>query len=80
MVRIVEHLPVAELEARYRGARDATEARHYQAIWLLAQGRTFLEEAEVQAFVPHWVEALERRRRSGAWGTFSAARATAALP
>src|SRR5918998_2796555 len=39
MARIVEHLPVAELEARYRAARDATEARHYQAIRLLAQGR-----------------------------------------
>ena len=42
MARIVDHLPLAELEARYRAARDATEARHTQAIWLLAQGRTFL--------------------------------------
>src|SRR3712207_7863015 len=78
MARIVEHLPVAELEARYRAARDATEARHYQAIWLLAQGRTFLEVAEVLAFVPRWVEQLaarynafgpealgDRRRRNG---------------
>src|SRR3712207_1790169 len=56
MARIVEHLPVEELEARYRAARDATEARHFQAIWLLAQERTFLEVAEVLAFVPRWVE------------------------
>ena len=55
MARIVGHLPVAELEARYRAARDATEARHFQAIWLLAQGRTVLEVAEVLAFVPRWV-------------------------
>ena len=61
MARIVEHLPVAELEARYRAARDATEARHYQAIWLLARGRTFLEVAEVLAFVPRWVEQLAAR-------------------
>ncbi len=40
MARIVRHLPVGELEARYRAAQDATTARHYQAIWLLAQGRT----------------------------------------
>ena len=52
MARIVEHLPIEELEARYRAARDVTEARHYQAIWLLAQGRTVLEVAEVLAFVP----------------------------
>ena len=52
MARIVGHLPVEELEARYRAARDATEARRYQAIWLLAQGRTVLEVSEVLAFVP----------------------------
>jgi transposase len=61
MARIVGHLPVAELEARYRAARDATEARHYQVIWLLAQGRTFLDVAEVLAFVPRWVEELAAR-------------------
>src|ERR671911_1032906 len=61
MARIVEHLPLEELEARYRAARDATEARHTQAIWLLARGRTFLEVAEVLAFAPRWVEELAAR-------------------
>src|SRR3712207_9089195 len=61
MARIVEHLPVAELEARYRAAQDVTEARHLQAIWLLAQGRTVLEVAEVLAFVPRWVTQLAAR-------------------
>src|SRR5918999_651381 len=61
MARIVEHLPVEELEARYRAARDATEARHLQAIWLLAQGRTVLEVAEVLSFVPRWVTQLAAR-------------------
>src|SRR5918998_2116031 len=78
MAHIVEHLSVEELEARYRAARDATEARHFQAIWLLAQGRTVLAVSEVLAFVPRWVtqlaarynasgpEALgDRRRRNG---------------
>jgi transposase len=61
MAHIVEHLSVEELEARYRAAQDATEARHLQAIWLLAQGRTVLEVAEVLAFVPRWVEQLAQR-------------------
>src|ERR671939_1748452 len=61
MAQIVEHLPVEELEARYRAARDATEARHFQAIWLLAQGRTFVEVAEVLAFAPRWAEELAAR-------------------
>ena len=61
MARIVDHLPHEELEARYRAARDVTEARHTQAIWLLAQGRTFVEVGEVMAFAPRWVEELAAR-------------------
>ena len=61
MAQIVEHLPVEELERLYRAARDATEARHIQAIWLLAQGRTVLDVASVLAFVPRWVEGLAAR-------------------
>ena len=41
--------------------RDATEARHVQAIWLLAQGRAVLDVAEVLAFAPRWVEELAAR-------------------
>jgi transposase len=59
--RIVEHLSVAELEERYRAARDVTEARHTQAIWLLAQGRSVLDVAGVLAFAPRWVEELAAR-------------------
>ena len=78
MAHIVGYLSVGELEARYRASQDVTEARHLQAIWLLAQGWTVLEVAEVLAFVPRWVEQLaarynasgpealgDRRRRNG---------------
>ncbi len=41
-----------QLEARYHASSDATEARHLQAIRLLAQGRTVLDVAEALAFVP----------------------------
>ena len=61
MARIVEHMSVEELGARYRAAQDATEARHTQAIWLLAQGRGVLEVADVLAFAPRWVEQLAAR-------------------
>src|SRR3712207_3126839 len=61
MARIVGHLSVAELEVRYRAARDVTEARHFQAIRLLAQGRTVLEVAAVLAFAPRWVTRLAAR-------------------
>ena len=61
MAHIVEHLPLRQLEARYRASHDATQARHLQAIWLLAQGRTVLEVAEVLALVPRWVTQLAAR-------------------
>src|SRR5918993_5208943 len=61
MARIVGPLPVEELETRYRAARDATAARHCQAIRLPARGRTILEAAEVLAFVPRRVTRLAAR-------------------
>src|SRR4028118_1235749 len=52
MARIVEHLPVEELEARYRASHDATEARHLQAVWLLAPGGAAAEGAAGRARGP----------------------------
>ena len=92
MARIAGHLSVEELEARYRAAQDVTEARHFQAIWLLAQGRTVLEVAEVLAFVPRWVTQLaarynasgpgalgDRRRRNGKAASLLTAEVLSAL-
>jgi transposase len=79
MARVAEHLSVTELQAGYRGSKAATLARHYQVIWLLAQGRTVAETARLTGFVPRWVEELlvrynrfgpsslgDRRRGNGA--------------
>ena len=92
MTWIVEHLSVEELERRYRAVRDVTEARHTQAIWLLAQGRTVLDVASVLAFAPRWVEQLaarhdahgpavlgEQRRRNGRAASVLTAAVLAAL-
>ncbi len=38
MARVATNLSVSELERKYRVAKEATAARHYQAIWLLAPG------------------------------------------
>ena len=82
MVQVAGHLSVAELRAGWRGSRDATLARHYQVVWLLAQGRTVTETARLTGFVPRWVEELlvrynafgpsslgDRRRGNGARAT-----------
>lgn len=55
---------MAELEARYRAAEDVSEARHAQAIWPLARGRTVADVAAVLAFTPRWVEVLAARHNA----------------
>ena len=92
MARVVEHLSVAELRAGYRGSGDATLARHFQVIWLLAQGRTVAETARLTSFVPRWIEELlvrynvfgpsslgDRRRGNGAKATILTAEVLAVL-
>ena len=61
MARVVGHPRVEKLRAGYRGSKDATLARHYQVIWLLAQGRTVTETARLTSFVPRWIEELLAR-------------------
>ena len=66
MARVADHLSVAELERRFRACPDPVEARHVQAIWLLAQGRTVGATSEVTTFGTRWIEPLlERYNTSG---------------
>jgi len=82
MATVCEHLSVEELEARYVGCEDATAARHFQVIWLLARGHTVSEVAATTAFGERWIEQLlarynaegpealgDLRRRNGASAT-----------
>jgi hypothetical protein len=38
MAHVADHLSIEDLEDRYRSCVDACSGRHYQTIWLLAQG------------------------------------------
>ncbi len=61
MARVADHLDPDELQAGYRQSTDATLARHYQVIWLLAQGRTCPEVALLTSLAPRWIERLLAR-------------------
>src|SRR4051812_31744412 len=61
MARVAEHLSIAELEERFRTAKDPILARHVQVIWFLAQGHTSAEVSTVTSFVPRWIEQLRAR-------------------
>ncbi|GLS61584.1 hypothetical protein GCM10007887_43140 [Methylobacterium haplocladii] len=61
MAHIADHLSVEELGRRHRTSSDACAARHYHAIWLLAQGRRMSEVAALTGFVTRWLEQLASR-------------------
>jgi transposase len=82
MAEVAGHLSLAELQAGYRASGDARLARHYQVIWLLAQGRSYAEVAQLTSLARRWVEQLlarynafgpsslgDRRRGNGAQPT-----------
>jgi len=61
MAHVAGHLSIEDLEDRYRCCVDACSGRHYQTIWLLAQGHTITEVSDITCFVPRWIEELLSR-------------------
>ncbi len=61
MAHVADHLSIENLERRYRACEDACSARHYQTIWLLAQGHTVPEVSALTSFAPRWIEELQAR-------------------
>jgi hypothetical protein len=60
-LQIAPHLPVAELERRYRQASEGIERSHYQIIWLLAQGRKSEDVATLTSYSRLWIYELSRQ-------------------
>ena len=61
MATVNGHLSVDQLEERYVACSDATAARHFQAIWLLARGQTVSQVSATTAFGERWIEQLLAR-------------------
>jgi len=55
------HLSSAELEQRYRGAKEPNERTWWQIVWLLSQGRTGREIASVTGYSPYWIGQIAKR-------------------
>jgi hypothetical protein len=61
MTTIAAHSYIKMLRERCVAGADACEARHIQAIMLLAKGHSLGEVAEVTAFGRRWIEQLVAR-------------------
>jgi transposase len=55
------HLPVDELERRYRAAHEPHERSWWQILWLLAQGHTATSVAAVTGYSAYWIGQLAQR-------------------
>jgi hypothetical protein len=55
------HLSIAELEHRYRAAKEPNERTWWQILWLLAQGRTATELSAVIGYRAYWIGQIAKR-------------------
>lgn len=60
-IKLTTNLSVAELEQRYRGAREGVERSHWQIIWLLAQGHPAYEVSRMTGYSAYWIGQVARR-------------------
>jgi transposase len=58
---VAPHLTLGQLEHRYRQARDPVARSQWQIVWLVAQGKSGREAAEVTGYSAKWVGAVVRR-------------------
>ncbi len=57
------HLPIDEVERRYRAAQDPVSRRHWQIVWLLARGDLTATVADVTSYSVNWVREFSPRYR-----------------
>jgi transposase len=68
-VSIEPKLSLSELEEKYRKAKDAVERSHWQVVWLLAQGKTTNEVADVTGYSVGWIcQIAGRYNKTGTLG------------
>jgi hypothetical protein len=60
-IHLQPHLPIDELERRYRAAKEPNERSWWQLLWLLAQGRTATELAGVTGYSAYSIGQVAKR-------------------
>ena len=59
--KLKPHLTPEELNQRFRTTRDRSERSHFQALWLISQGKTQAETAQLVGFSERWVQEIVKR-------------------
>lgn len=59
--KLEPHLTPDELKQRFRTTKDRSERSHFQVLWLISQGKTQAETAQIVGFCERWVQTLVKR-------------------
>ncbi|HEU5198889.1 MAG TPA: helix-turn-helix domain-containing protein [Ktedonobacterales bacterium] len=60
-LKLTEHLSLAELEQRYRHAKDPVERSQWQILWLLARGAPSEQVAQATGYSLNWIRRIAQR-------------------
>jgi transposase len=60
-ITVKAHLSIEQLESRYRKAKEGVERSHWQIVWLVAQGKTAQQIAEVTGYSYDWIRCIVHR-------------------
>ena len=60
-LKLTAHLPVTELEQRSRQSSDPVARSQWHILWLLHQGRSTAEVAQISGYSTTWIYAIVRR-------------------
>jgi len=58
---LAPHLPLDDLEHRYRQSRDPVERTHWHMLWLVGQGHTCPAVATLLGYADDWVRTIVHR-------------------
>src|SRR5580765_7361368 len=60
-IHLATDLSIAELEQRYRAAKEPHERTWWQILWLLARGQTARAVAQSTGYSPYWIGQIAKR-------------------
>lgn len=63
--RLEPHATPEELKQRYLATDDLSERRHFQVLWLISQGKTQGQTAELVGYSDRWVQTIVKRYNAG---------------
>ena len=63
--QLAPHATPDELKQRYLATEDLSERRHFQALWLISEGQTQAQAAELVGFSERWVQVIVKRYNGG---------------